>query len=126
MLYKKQLRVTLLAGALLVPGFTLAQESPKQPASDQQKVSGAELQSFAKAYVKYHKIREQYEPQLKAAKDQQQSKKIQDEANNKIKDALAKEHLTVQNYNRVFTLVNNDETLRKKAMKLIEEERKKG
>ena len=38
---------------------------------------------------------------------------------------LAKQQLTAQQYNRVFTLVNNDETLRKKAMKLIEEERKK-
>jgi Domain of unknown function (DUF4168) len=127
-LYKKQTMVTLLAGTLLSPGLlSLAQERPKQPAAEQQtKLSDTELQSFAKAYVEYHKIRQKYEPQLKAAKDPQQSKKIQDEANAKVKDALAKQQLTPQEYNRVFTIVNNDETLRKKAMKLIEEERKKG
>ena len=118
---------TVLTGALLVPGFlSLAQERPKQAAGEQQnKVSDEELRSFAKAYVEYHKIRQKYEPQLQATKDPQQNKKIQDEANAKVKDVLAKQQLTAQQYNRVFTLVNNDETLRKKAIKLIEEERKK-
>jgi len=118
---------TVLSGALLVPGFlSLAQERPKQAAGEQQnKVSDAELRSFAKAYVEYHKIRQQYEPQLQATKDPQQNKKIQDDANAKVKDVLAKQQLPAQQYNRVITLVNNDETLRKKAMKLIEEERKK-
>jgi hypothetical protein len=125
--YKNQMMVTLLAGALISPELLLhAQEAPKPPTTQQNKASDAELQAFAKAYVEYHKIRQEYEPELKATKDPQQSKKIQDEANTKIKDALAKQQLTVQNYNRLFTLVNNDEALRKKAMKLIEEERKRG
>jgi len=123
----KQMMATVLTGVLLVPGFlSLAQEGSKQAAGEQQnKVSDEELRSFAKAYVEYHKIRQKYEPQLQATKDPQQNKKIQDEANAKVKDVLAKQQLTAQQYNRVFTLVNNDETLRKKAMKLIEEERKK-
>jgi hypothetical protein len=126
--YRKQILATILMGALLIPGISIpAQESPKQPGGEQNKVSDAELQAFAKAYVEYHKIRQKYEPQLQATKDDpQQSKKIQDEANTKIKDTLARQQLTPQQYNRLFTLVNNDETLRKKAMKLIEEERKKG
>jgi hypothetical protein len=125
--YKNQMMVTLLAGALISPELLLyAQEAPKPPTTQQNKASDAELQAFAKAYVEYHQIRQKYEPEVKAAKDPQQSKKIQDEANTKIKDALAKQQLTVQNYNRLFTLVNNDEALRKKAMKLIEEERKRG
>jgi hypothetical protein len=128
MAYKYWMMASILTGALLSPGFlALAQEGTKRPAGEQQnKVSDAELQAFAKAYVQYHKIRQKYEPQLQGAKDPQQSKKIQDEANSKIKDVLAKQQLTPQEYNRVFTTVNNDETLRKKAMKLIEEERKKG
>ena len=124
--YGRQALAAILATPLLSTGLlVLAQERPKQPTVQEREVSDAELQAFAKAYVQYHKIRAQYEPQLKAAKDPQKSKKIQDEANTKVKEALAKQQLTVQNYNRVFTVVNNDETLRKRAMKLIEEERKK-
>jgi Domain of unknown function (DUF4168) len=121
------MRALLVIAMLMSPGLLAhAQEVPKPPASQQTKVSDAELQGFVRAYVEYHKIRQKYEPELKAAKDPQQSKKIEDEANAKVKDALIKQQLTVQEYNRLFTLVNNDETLRKKAMKRIEEERKKG
>jgi hypothetical protein len=123
---KKQLMVTLLAGALMSPQMlSHAQEAPKPPTTQPNKASDAELRAFAKAYVEYRKIRQKYRPESRAAKDPQESKKIQDEANSKVKDALAKQQLTVQNYNRLFTLVNNDESLRKQAMKLIEEERKR-
>ena len=122
----RQALAAILVAPLLSAGlFVLAQERPKQPTVQEREVSDAELQAFAKAYVQYHKIRAQYEPQVKATKDPQKSKKIQDEANAKVKEVLAKQQLTVQNYNRVFTVVNNDESLRKRAMKLIEEERKK-
>ena len=126
--YKKQIALSVIAGVLLIPEFTVHAQPSRKPQSAQQQtsVSDSELRAFAKAYVEYHKIRQKYEPQLKATKDAQQSKKIQDEANAKIKDVLAKQQLTPQQYNRVFNLVNNDEALRKKAMKLINEERKKG
>ena len=124
--YGRQALAAILAAPLLSTGLlVLAQERPKQPTVQEREVSDAELQAFAKAYVQYHKIRAQYEPQVKATKDPQKSKMIQDEANAKVKEVLAKQQLTVQNYNRVFTVVNNDESLRKRAMKLIEEERKK-
>jgi hypothetical protein len=124
--YGRQALAAILAAPLLSTGLlVLAQERPKQPTVQEREVSDAELQAFAKAYVQYHKIRAQYEPQVKATKDPQKSKKIQDEANAKVKEVLAKQQLTVQNYNRVFTVVNNDESLRTRAMKLIEEERKK-
>jgi hypothetical protein len=125
--YGRPALAAILAAPLFSTGLlVIAQEAPKQPTVEENKVSDTELRTFAKAYVQYHKIRRQYEPQLKATKDPQESKKIQDEANGKVKEALAEQQLTPQNYNRVFTIVNNDETLRKKAMKLIEEERKRG
>jgi Domain of unknown function (DUF4168) len=124
---QRQALAAILAAPLLSTGLLVfAQERPRQPTVQENEISDAELQAFVKAYVQYHKVREQYEPQLKAAKDPQESKKIQDEANGKIKEALAKQQLTAQNYNRIFTIVNHDEMLRKKAMKLIEEERKRG
>lgn len=65
-------------------------------------------------------------PAIKEAKEPEKSEKIQDEANTKLKEALAKQQLTAKNYNRVFNLINSDEALCKKAMKLIEDERKEG
>jgi len=90
------------------------------------KVSERELQAFARAYVDYHRIRRAYEPALEDAKDNAARIKIQDEGNAKVKEALAKQHLSVEEYNRVFRLVNQDEELRRKAMKIIEYERKNG
>lgn len=103
-----------------------AQGSPKQaPAAEQGKVSDKELQAFAKAYVEYHSIRQAYEPRLAKVQDAKEKEKIQQEGDSKVKKALEKQGLTADSYNRLFTAVNRDEQLRKKALKMINEERKR-
>lgn len=105
---------------------THAQEPPKQSApSPQAAVSDRELGAFAKAYVEFHKIRQTYEPSLGNAKDARESERIQREANVKIKAALEQQGLDVNSYNRIFTAVNANEELRKKALGLIDRERKR-
>ena len=42
-----------------------------------------------------------------------------------LKKSLAKQNLTVDEYNRIYNRINSDERLREKALKLVEEERKK-
>lgn len=107
---------------LFYPYAARSQEAPKKQESRPQ-VSDKELRAFVKAYVEYHKIRQEYEPALKKAKNSEQAKKIQDEANSKIEKALHKQGLDATAYNRLFSAVNADEKLRQDALKLIEKER---
>jgi len=105
-------------------GMALPAQEGQKAAARQAKVSDTELRAFVKAYVEYQRIQQHYGPVLAKAKDSEK-KRIQDEANAKIMKALAKQNLTVSDYNRIFKLVNGDEPLRKKSLKLIGEERKK-
>jgi hypothetical protein len=78
-----------------------------------------------KAYVDNQKVRQKYEPTLMETTDDEQARQIQDQASAELKQSLAKQNLTIANYNRIYTAVNGDEELRKKALQLIEQERNK-
>jgi len=102
-----------------------AQQSPKSsPSQASTNVSDKDLRSFAKAYVEYHKIRQSYEKQMGNVQDAKEKEKLQREGDSKVSKALEKQGLTPQSYNRLYTAVNNNEQLRRKALKMIEEERK--
>jgi hypothetical protein len=122
---KLSLSLVAVASLLWLAAPAVAQEAPKTQASNKQAVNDNQLRTFAKVYVAYQKIRQQYEPSLKNAQEQER-KRIQDEANTKVKTALVKQNLTAEEYNRIFAQVNGNAELRKRALKLIEEERKKG
>jgi hypothetical protein len=101
-----------------------AQEVPKQaPTGDPSTVSDKDLRAFANAYVEYHEIRQTYQAQLGKVQDPKEKEKIQQEGDSKVKQALEKQKLTPESYNRLFTAVNRNEQLRQKALKLINEER---
>ena len=71
----------------------------------------------------YQKLRQTYEPRLNRAKDPKEKEQIQREGDLKVKEALEKQGLTPQSYNRLFAVVNGNEQLRQKALKVINEER---
>jgi predicted ATPase with chaperone activity len=105
----------------------LAQQTPKPPKADSQaKISDHDLKAFAKAYVEYQKIRQKYESALKSTQDAEKRKKLAAEANDKVKQRLAEQQISIENYNRIFKRVNSDVQLRQKTLQLIDEERKKG
>jgi hypothetical protein len=111
----------LIAGSILV-----AQEPTRRAAAQSAaKPSDTELRAFAKAYTEYQRIRREYEPKLKNTKDAATSKKIQDEANAKVAKALEEQHMSADEYRRLFNLINTDEALRKKVLALVAEERRK-
>jgi hypothetical protein len=88
-------------------------------------ISDQELEAFAKVYVAYHRLQRAYEPSLRNARTAQERKKIQQEANSKLEKVLQREGLTPETYNKIFKAVNADEKLRKKGLKLINEQRRK-
>ena len=109
---------------LAVLGF--AQQSAKPPTDNQPaSVSDSELRAFVKAYVENQKIRQEYEPPLSVMTDPKKYQQTQDQASAALKTSLAKQNLSIEDYNRIFNAINRDEQLRKQAMKLVEEERKR-
>ena len=103
-----------------------AQEKSKDLRTSQPTAVGdKELRSFAKSYIEFHKIRMEYEPALNKASDPQERNKLEQDAVAKFGKAVEKQGLTLESYFRIFQTVNANETVREKALKLIEEERKK-
>ena len=119
----KTVAAIFIAGFLILPFAkqARAQESPKQ----QMNVSETELRAFAKVYVEVEKIRQEYEPRLKEAKNPEEGKQIQNEAVSKMQGALTKEGLNEESYTQIFEIARADEGLRKKLVELINEERHK-
>jgi hypothetical protein len=101
------------------------QEKPTEQRAGQQEVSDKELRAFAKSYIKFHRLRAEYQPILDTVHDPQVKGKMEQEALAKFSEAVEKEGLTLEGYARIFQAVNADEKLREKAIKLIEEERRK-
>lgn len=115
-----------LTGAVLLgmAPFTHAQDMRKpNPSAQPTQLSDKDISAFAKAYVEYQKIRQTYEPRLKRAQNAKEKERIQREGDLKVKEALEKNGLTPQSYNRLFAAVNGSEQLRQKALKIIDEER---
>jgi hypothetical protein len=102
-----------------------AQESPQDQPGAPAPVSDQELKTFAKAYVQYDKIRQEYEPRLKNTEDPEEIKQIQQEANSRVEEELTKQGLTADAFKRILHIVNANDELRQKALRLIEEEKKK-
>jgi len=119
----KTVRAIFVAGFFILPFAKeiRAQESPKQ----QMNVSDEQLRAFAKVYVEIDKIRQTYEPRLKAAKDPEEGKQIQSEATSKMQEAVTKGGLTEESYKQIVEIARTDDGLRKKLLNLINEEKQK-
>lgn len=113
--------LSAIFGIALICGSStaLAQGNSKAQVSDQ------ELTAFAKAYAEVQQIRSQYEPSLQKTKDAKESERLQQEANAKLKKTLDKQGLSIDRYNKIYAAVNANEELRRKALKMVEQERKK-
>jgi hypothetical protein len=116
--------VLAVFGVMAVTPPLSAQEAREQTqAADPSTVSDKNLKAFANAYVEYHKIRQSYEARIGKVQDPKEREKLQREGDSKVKQVLEKQKLTPESYNQFFTAVNGNEQLRRKALKLIDEER---
>ena len=111
--------LALYAGLVLSASpIASAQQSPKaQPGSQQTTVNDSELRAFVKAYVETQRIRQEYEPALEKSNDAEKNRLIHNKANDELKKNLAKQNLTIEQYNRIFNQVNSSEQLRQKTLK---------
>lgn len=99
-------------------------QSSGQPAPWE--ISDSALRAFVRAYVDNQKIRQQYEPALQNNSDPAKEQELQDQASAALKKSLAKENLTIDQYNRIYQRISSDEELRQKVLRMVDEERSKG
>jgi dolichyl-phosphate-mannose--protein O-mannosyl transferase len=111
----------VVALLFVLSAYARGQATATPPAT----VTEAQLKSFARAYVQIEKIRDAYAPQLQQSQDPQKGMEIQNEAKQKIDEALAKEGMTAESYNQTARLVSADNALRSKVIEFIARERNK-
>jgi Domain of unknown function (DUF4168) len=119
----KAVAAIFIAGVLIVPFSkpVFSQNAPKQ----QTNVNDEQLKSFAKVYVQVEKIRQAYEPRVKQAPGPDEGKQIQQEAQAKFQEVLTKEGVSEENYTQIIEMARADDSLRKKVLQMIVEERNK-
>ncbi len=116
----KSLRVLLLVTSTLIlaPLATLkAQVVESQP--PQEEISGNILEPFAGAYKEVSQIHTTYEQRIIQSDDQTQADALQQEANQKMKQAVVDHGLTIEDYNALFKSIENDPALKEKFMTVL-------
>src|SRR5918999_812375 len=102
---KIALAIFVISLSLTDRSFAFAQSST--PAQKSQ-IDERELRAFVKTYVETQNIRREYEPPIAKSSDPNRSERLHKRANEELKDALARNNLTVEQYNRIFAQVNSD------------------
>lgn len=84
-------------------------------------VSDAELDKVAKAYVQITEIRGKFQESLSEVSDPEEAQLLQEEAGEKMVEAVQDNGLDVQKYNEVMEAAQVDEELREKLLARMEE-----
>ena len=116
----KSLRGLLLITSVLslAPLATLkAQVVESQP--PQEELSGNILEPFAGAYKEVSQIHTTYEQRIMQSNDPTQADALQQEANQKMKQAVVDHGLTIEDYNTIFKNIENDPALKKEFMTVL-------
>lgn len=93
----------------------LALES--QPAQDE--LIGPNLEPFAGAYKEVSQIHTAYKERIIQSDDPTQADTLQQEANQKMNQAVTKYGLTIEDYNTIFKAILNDPTLKEEFMMVL-------
>lgn len=84
-------------------------------------VSDAELDKVAQAYVQITEIRGEFQETLSEVSDPEEAQVLQEEAGEKMVEAVQDNGLDVQKYNEVMEAAQVDEELREKLLARMEE-----
>lgn len=76
-----------------------------------QKVSDAELEKAAKAYVEIARIQNEFQQSVQVARDQNERQKLQQKANETMVEAVEGEDLEAQRFNEIMELIREDQKL---------------
>jgi hypothetical protein len=109
----------------LALGFAGAWDTTVFAQGAQKSFTEDDLRRFAKAYVDFHRLEDEYLGRINRTQDAKERERLEKEADAKVTQALQKQGFTIDSYKKTFAAVNNSEPLRKKTLKYVEGERKR-
>ena len=83
-------------------------------------VSDAKLEAVAKAYVQVLDIQNTYKPKIESARTQEEAQRLQQEANQKMIEAIQVQQLAVEEYNAIINASDQDAELRERLVAHIQ------
>ena len=98
-----------------------AQDRETQPA--QQEMVRNNLQPFAGAYKQISQIYTDYEQRIIQSNGSDQADALQQEANEKMNQAVADHGLSVEDYNTIFRTIQNDPGLKEEFLVVLQKTR---
>jgi hypothetical protein len=81
------------------------------------------LEAFAKAYTEVGQIHSIYEERIIQSGDESKAEALQQEANQKMTQAVADHGLTIEDYNRIFNAIQIDPALKEEFMTVLQQTR---
>lgn len=124
-------RGVLLAGALVTASGTVFAQTAAEQAGPPQAtapaaapVEEAKVDQFAAAFVAVQDIQAQATEQLSSARDDTQATEVKAAAEKKMIEAVRREGLEVEEFNRIADLMTTDLSLRSRIVEKVEKRRK--
>lgn len=77
------------------------------------------LESFAKAYTEVGQIHSSYEERITQSADERKAEALQQEANQKMTQAVADHGLTIEDYNTIFNAIQTDPALKEEFITVL-------
>lgn len=113
--------VMLLASGLFtaVPLAAHAEEGFSQ--ASQQEISKNELKTFAEAYTEVTQIYNTYENRITQSKEPDQATALQQEANQKMNQAVMDKGLSIEDYNSIYKKIEQDPGLQQQFTQVLSE-----
>jgi hypothetical protein len=117
------LAVTIAAAGIGAAAAVAQETAPEAvPAPSQQEFEEPKLRSFAVAFLEVSKVNQEYQPQLQAATDPQEQKRIRDEAGGKMVEAVENtDGISVEEYSQIIAQAQTDPELAQQINTLVQE-----
>jgi hypothetical protein len=108
------------------PDSTTPDATAMTPEAQTPVVEDRKVDQFASAFVAVQDIQAQATQQLSTAKDDQQATQVKANAEKQMIEAVKREGLEVEEFNRIADLMTTDLALRSKVVEKVEAKRKRG
>lgn len=122
----KFITALLSTGALIFSAHTtLAQQNPApapQQQAPQMEVDDATVNNFVGAYTDVQKIHNEYAQRLQNVEDAEEATGLQQEAQNKMQEAVTDNNITVEEYQTIAQQIGQDAELRSRIQERLEAE----
>ena len=116
----KSLRVLLLiTGVLCLSPLAALKAQVAESQPPQKEITGDILEPFAGAYKEVSEIHTTYEQRIIESNDPAQADALQQEANQKMTQAVTDHGLTIEDYNTLFKSIESDPELKKEFITVL-------